>query len=330
MTHRPGWGILATGWIAEQFTKDLKSAGLNVTAVGSRSATKADAFARRFAIPSHYGSYEELVADRNVDIVYIATPHPQHVSAALLAIEAGKHVLIEKPFALNAREARRIIAHAEAKNVCALEAMWTRFLPHMKRIREIISEGTIGNLRSISADHLQRLPTDPAHRLNSLALGGGALLDLGVYPLSFCFDIMGAPTTMSATARFKPTGVDAEVAIIMTHAGGAISSTVSALDLAHPNEARIFGSKARIEIDATWYAPTSFRVVDYDGMVIEQFNERVAGRGMQFQAFEMEDMIEKRRHSDLMPQDHTIAIMGLLDEARRQIGLTYPQEEQQQ
>src|ERR1700712_5349126 len=265
------WGILATGWIAELFTQDLLSSGLDIAAVGSRSAEKAKSFAERFGIAKAHGSYEELVGDPEVDIVYIATPHPQHASAALLALEAGKHVLVEKPFTLNANEARTIVERARQKNLVVLEAMWTRFLPHMRRVHEIIDAGTLGDLRSLSAEHRQFLPTDPKHRLNAMELGGGALLDLGIYPISFPFDILGAPTSVTATARFQKTGVDAEIATLMQHAGGAISTTVSALDCAGPNVAIVYGSKARIEIATVWYSPSSLRVVDHQGEVLEEF-----------------------------------------------------------
>lgn len=320
------WGILATGWIAELFTQDLIDAGLTVHAVGSRTFEKASAFADRFAIPVAYGSYEELVANADIEVIYIATPHPQHVSAAFMAIEAGKHVLIEKPFTLNAPEAELLVSRAHQRGVTVLEAMWTRFLPHMQRIHEIIDAGTLGTLRSLRADHRQFLPTDPNHRLNSLALGGGALLDLGIYPISFAYDILGAPVSIAATARFQETGVDAEIATIMSHPGGAVSTTVSALDLQHPNTATIFGSLARIEIDATWYTPTSFRVIDHNGNVIETFDGTVTGRGMQFQAFEMERLVRTSAQSTLMPASQSVEIMGVLDEIRKQIGLVYPQE----
>lgn len=320
------WGILATGWIAELFTQDLIDAGLTVHAVGSRTFEKASAFADRFAISVAYGSYEELVADADIDIIYIATPHPQHVSAALLAIEAGKHVLIEKPFTLNAAEAELVVSRARQRGVAVLEAMWTRFLPHMRRIHEIIDAGTLGTLRSLRAEHRQFLPTDPNHRLNSLALGGGALLDLGIYPISFAYDILGAPISIAATARFQETGVDAEIATIMSHPGGAVSTTVSALDLQQPNTAVIFGSLARIEIDATWYTPTSFRVIDHKGNVIETFDGTVPGRGMQFQALELERLVRTSENSSYMPVGQSVEIMGALDEIRKQIGLIYPQE----
>jgi predicted dehydrogenase len=322
-----GWGVLATGGIAELFTHDLVASGLNVAAVGSRSMEKANAFAQRFNIPHAYGSYQELVSDPNVDIIYVATPHPHHVDAALLALEAGTHVLIEKPFTLNADEARTLIASARKKNLVVLEAMWTRFLPHMKRIHEIIDSGVLGQLRSVSAEHRQFLPTDPKHRLNALELGGGALLDLGIYPISFAFDILGAPISIKATARFKDTGVDAEIATIMQHKDGAISTTVSALDCAGPNSAVIYGSKARIVIAPVWYTPTSFLVEDYQGNVLEDYSEAVANRGMQFQAFEMERLVKAGAASTIMPPDESVLIMATLDTIRKQIGLVYPGEE---
>jgi predicted dehydrogenase len=320
------WGILATGWIAELFVTDLQASGLTVSAVGSRSNEKAAAFAKRFQIPNAHGSYEDLAADPDVDIIYVATPHPQHVDTALLALEAGKHVLVEKPFTLNAREARQLVEKARAKNLVVLEAMWTRFLPHMKRIHEIIHAGTIGELRSVSAEHLQFLPTDPKHRLNALELGGGALLDLGIYPISFVIDILGEPTSVSATARFKDTGVDAQVATVMQHKGGTISTTVSALDLAGENIAYVYGSKGRIEIASTWYIPTSFKVIDHTGSIIEEFAVEVSSRGMQFQAFEMERLVREGGESVLMSPDDTVSIMGVLDTIRSQIGLSYPGE----
>lgn len=321
-----GWGILATGWIAELFTQDLISSGLKVAAVGSRNLEKAKEFAGRFGIPNAHGSYEALVADADVDIIYIATPHPQHVETALLALDAGKHVLVEKPFTLNAGEARQIVERAEAKGLVVLEAMWTRFLPHMKRIHEIVAAGTLGEVRSVTAEHLQFLPTDPKHRLNALELGGGALLDLGIYPISFAHDILGRPTAVQATARFKDTGVDAEVATVMSHEGGGISTTISALDFAGPNVAVIHGSKARIDIDSVWYSPSSFRVIDHHGEILETFDGTVSGRGMQFQAFEMEQLVRSGGSSMLMPPGETIEIMETLDTIRRQIGLVYPSE----
>src|SRR6478609_15127 len=179
------WGILATGGIAHAFARDLRTAGMALTAVGSRRPEAAEAFAAEFAVDHSHGSYEALVADPDVDIVYISTPHPLHADNAVLALEAGKHVLVEKPFTLNAAEASRVRDVAAEKGLLAMEAMWTRYLPHMVRIRELLAEGALGDVRAVTADHTQSISTDPTHRLNALELGGGALLDLGIYPVSF-------------------------------------------------------------------------------------------------------------------------------------------------
>ena len=322
------WGILATGGIAAAFASDLRTAGLDLVAVGSRSQESAAAFATRFEIPRAHGSYEALVADPDVDIVYVATPHPMHHANAKLALEHGKHVLVEKSFTVTRAEAEELQRLATEKGLVAMEAMWTRYLPHMVRIREIIADGTLGDIRAVMADHTQHLPTDPAHRLNALALGGGALLDLGVYPISFIFDMLGEPTGIQATARLIETGADAEVATIMTHAGGAISTSLSSSRAAGPNQAVVLGTEARIEIDRVWYAPTTFRVVGHDGTVIEQYVSRVDGRGMQYQAFAAESAAAGGDPEALaLPIAESVAIMGALDEIRRQIGVSYPGEE---
>jgi predicted dehydrogenase len=321
------WGILATGGIAHAFAKDLRTAGLDIAAVGSRRAEASRAFADEFGIPSAHDSYEALVQDPAVDIVYIATPHPAHADNAILALEHGKHVLVEKPFTLTAAEAERVRDVARAKGLLAMEAMWTRYLPHMIRIREIVESGVLGDVRALFADHTQSITTDPAHRLNAIELGGGALLDLGIYPVSFAWDILGAPTSITASAQLIETGVDSEVATTFTHASGAISTTISAARSAGPNTAHILGTKARIDIDRTWYNPTTFRVVAPDGTILEDYVPRNEGRGMQFQAIAAERYIaEGKTDSDLLGIDETVAIMQTLDDIRAMIGVRYPQE----
>jgi len=321
------WGILATGGIAHAFTKDLRTAGLDIAAVGSRRAETSRAFADEYGIPHAHDSYEALVQDPDVDIVYIATPHPAHADNAILALEHGKHVLVEKPFTLTAVEAARVRDVARANGLLAMEAMWTRYLPHMIRIREIVAAGRIGEVRALFADHTQSITTDPAHRLNAIELGGGALLDLGIYPVSFAWDILGAPTSITASAQLIETGVDSEVATTFTHASGAISTTISAARSAGPNTAHILGTKARIDIDRTWYNPTSFRVVAPDGTVLEDYVSQNEGRGMQFQALAAERFIaEGKTDSDLLGIDETVAIMQTLDDIRALIGVRYPQE----
>jgi len=327
MAGRVRWGILATGWIAEQFVKDLNLHGHQVTAVGSRSQSSADRFAAQFGIPTAHGSYEALCADPNVDAIYVATPHPMHADNARLALGHGKHVLIEKAFTVNAREAREIVDLGASKGLVVLEAMWTRFLPHMLRVREIVRSGVLGEIRSVVADHTQDLPDDPAHRLNALELGGGALLDLGIYPISFTFDVLGVPETVVAAARLKETGADGTVATMFTYPSGAIALTLSGSDTAGRNIATIHGTRGRIEIDKVWYTPTSFRRYDESNTVVEEYVSKVEGRGMQYQAAELERLVAagKTAGSILSPEE-SVAIMACLDTIRQQIGLKYPTE----
>lgn len=328
MTDSLRWGILATGGIARLFVNDLKLNGFDVRAVGSRSEESAARFAAEFGIPNVHGSYESLVADPEVDAIYVATPHPMHAANATLALAAGKHVLVEKAFTLNAREAREIADLAETRGLVALEAMWTRYLPHMIRIRELIAAGAIGEPRSLVADHTQLLPEDPAHRLNALELGGGALLDLGIYPISFAWDLFGAPAEVKASATFKPTGADAQVATIFTYGDGRIATTLSSSNTRGPNSAVVLGTEARIEIDAVWYSPTTFRVVRPDGEVIETYVSEVHGRGMHYQAAALERAVAGGRldGGDILPTRESVAIMETLDRIREQIGLRYPGE----
>jgi predicted dehydrogenase len=321
------WGILGTGWIARLFVADLQLTGLQVAAVGSRTAEVAARFAADFGIAAAHPTYEALVADEGVDIVYVATPHPRHHADARLALAAGKHVLVEKPFTINAAEARDLAEFAAARNLLVLEAMWTRWLPHMLRLRELVRDGAIGDVRSVLADHTQRLPDDPAHRINALELGGGALLDLGVYPISFASQLLGTPESIEATATFKETGADAETGIVLRCPHGRTAALYTASTTAGPNVAAVIGREGWIEVDAVWYTPTSFHLYDPSGALVESFDGRGPGRGMQFQAQEAERLVRAGRiTSEVMPISETITIMETLDRVRKQIGLRYPSE----
>ncbi|MGO4804282.1 Gfo/Idh/MocA family protein [Arthrobacter sp. 2MCAF15] len=318
------WGILGTGFIAGLQTQDLNENGFTVQAVGSRTLDSSKAFAEEYGVATAHGSYEDLVADPLVDVVYIATPHPFHHANALLALNAGKHVLVEKSFTMNAREAQDIVDLAESKGLVALEAMWSRFLPHMIRIREIIGEGTIGEVRKVVASHNQNLPKDPAHRLNDPALGGGALLDLGIYPVSFAFDILGTPETIRASASMTATGVDRQTAAIFEYVGGQQAIVDCELDAASANRAMVIGTEGWIDIESTWYNPTPFTVLAVDGSVVERYEQPVTSRGMQYQAAELERLVsEGATAGTILPPRETVAIMAAMDEIRRQIGLSY-------
>ena len=327
MSEKLRWGIIGTGLIADLFVTDLLANDFTVTAVGSRSQASADEFAARFGIANAHPTYEALVADPEVDVVYVATPHPMHVDNATLALNAGKHVLIEKPFTLNAKDAAAIVALAEEKKLVVLEAMWARFLPHMVRLREIIAAGTLGDVRTVIADHNQNLPKDPSHRLQNPDLGGGALLDLGIYPISFAWDVLGAPTSIYATAAKTPTGVDRQTAVIFGYADGQQALVHTALDTAGPTTASVIGTDGWIAIEGTFYAPTNFTVYNAQNEVVERYESEVSNRGMQFQAAELERIVASGALAgDILPPSETVAIMASLDEIRAQIGLVYPGE----
>jgi predicted dehydrogenase len=318
------WGVIGTGGIARTFVGDCTAAGVVFTAVGSRTQESAESFAAEYGIPRAHGSYEDLVADDEVDAVYVATPHSRHAEDALLAIAAGKHVLVEKAFTITADEARAVVDAARRADVAVMEAMWTRFLPQMTMIRELVAERRIGRPRLVEATHHQALPDDPTHRLNDPALGGGAVLDLGVYPISFAIDVLGTPTGVAAAGTLSDQGVDTQMGIVMTHEGGTQSTVHFALDVRSPNTASIIGEDGRIDIDATWYTPTTWRLRDRDGVVVEEFDgrEELAGYAHEVRAFEA--MIESGDHEGgAMDPEETVVVMAAMDEARRQVGVRY-------
>jgi len=323
-----GWGILGAGWIAASFAADLAANGFRLAAVGSRSQDSADAFAAEHSIPHAYGNYDALINDDTVDVIYVATPHPFHAKQAIAALNAGKHVLVEKAFTMTAAEAREVVELAEARGLVVLEAMWTRWLPHMVRLREVLAEGLIGDLRTVHATHNQKLPTDPAHRINNPDLGGGALLDLGIYPISFAWDVLGAPTSIQALSSPTVTGVDRQTTVLFGYGDGQQAVLQFALDTAGPNEAVLLGTEGWIEIEPGWMGPSSFLVYNAAGEVIEGFDAEVANRGMQYQAWELERLVRAGvLAGDVLPPAESVAIMESLDEVRRQIGLRYPGEQ---
>lgn len=321
------WGILGTGQIAGVFARELHLTGHRVEAVGSRSRVNAEKFAAQFAIPKAHGSYEALAADPEVDVIYVATPHPMHAANATLALSAGKHVLVEKPFTLNAMEAEAVVALAATNRLVALEAMKTRFLPHMVSVRSVVASGVLGEIRSVVADLTQDLPDNPAHRVNALALGGGALLDLGIYPISFAWDILGEPQEVKAVARFRATGADSQVAALLTYSTGAVAAILAASDSLGSNRATVIGTEGRVEIDPQWNRPTTFRILDSKNRIVSEFSATVAGMGLHFEADEVERLILAGvTAGEILPPSESVAIMRTLDTIRAQIGLKYPDE----
>jgi predicted dehydrogenase len=314
MTEPLRWGIISTGGIARTFANDLQYTESGVAvAVGSRTMEAANTFADRFNIARRYGSYEELVSDPDVDAVYVGTPHPMHFENAKLALEHGKPVLVEKSFTMTAKEAIELIEVARAKNLFLMEAMWTRFLPHVAAVNELIVAGEIGDIVAVEADHGQRFDYDPASRWFSPELGGGALLDLGVYPVSFASMLLGTPSRMVTMIDLAPTGVDRQVSMIFGYDNGAQAYLNTTTDAKTPTTATISGTKARIEIDGDFYAPSAFSVITREGEA-RRFEFETQGRGLHFEAAEVARCIRSGvLESPLMTLDETVSIMETME-----------------
>jgi len=319
------WGIIGTGGIAKAFARDLSYFNSHIVqAVGSRSTEKASDFALEFPGCTAYGSYEDLVADPMIDAVYVATPHPQHVANTILALNAGKPVLCEKPFAVNAVEAQAMVAAAIDNDVALLEAMWTRFLPHIAQVRELLSSGVIGQVVNVEADHGQYLIDHENPRLTEPSLAGGALLDLGIYPVSFAHMVLGVPKRITATGVLTEKGVDSQTSAILDYENGAQAVVTTTLITGTPCRATIAGTLGRIEIDRTFYNPANMRLVMQDGTTTEYPN-LYKGHGLREQAAELERMVRNAEiESPLLTHKMSIEIMKTLDEIRNQIGLRYP------
>jgi predicted dehydrogenase len=320
------WGLMATGGIARTFANDLVSQvpDAELVAVGSRSQESADAFADEFDIPHRHSSYAALAADPDVDAIYVSPPHPMHHEATLLALRGGKAVLCEKPFAMDLAESQEMVEVARSSGTLLVEAMWTRFLPTMIRVREILEAGTLGELVYLTAEHGQWFAEDPDFRLFAPSLGGGALLDLGIYPISFAHMVFGAPAKITAVSDPAFTGVDKTTSAIFQYDSGAHAVVTTSLAAASANPAVIYGTEARLELDGVFYTPTSFRVVGRDGTVLESYTPPAGGRGMEYEAAEVNRCLrEGFTESPMMPLDETLAVMATMDEIRRQIHLDY-------
>ena len=259
-----------------------------------------------------------------IDAVYVATPHTEHMANTLLALNAGKPVLCEKPFAVNAIEVQAMVAAARANTVALLEAMWTRFLPHIAQVRELLASGVIGEIVNVEADHGQYLLDLNIPRLIEPSLAGGALLDLGIYPVSFAHMVLGVPARITATGVLTDKGVDSQTSAILDYHGGAQAVVTTTLTSGTPCRATITGTKGRIEIDRTFYNPANMRLVLRDGTTTE-FPNSYKGHGLREQAAELERMVRNAEiESPLLTHKMSIEIMQTLDEIRNQIGLRYP------
>jgi predicted dehydrogenase len=319
------WGILGPGVISRAFAADLKiTDGAVLVAVGSHSRERAAEFAAEHDIPSAHGSYDELACNPDVDAIYIGTPHAFHETHATLCVSHGKHVLCEKPLAINTEQAQRMLRAAQAADRIVMEAMWTRFLPSIDRVREVIAAGAIGEPRILTADFGFHADFDPSSRLFAPALGGGALLDIGVYIVSLGVMLFGPPVDVTGSATVGDTGVDEENAFVMRHGNGQMTLGVTSFRVNTLRTAVIQGPRGWIRIHAPFWGSEYITVGSHDGGE-ETLHLPHRGNGLSHEAEVFMQLIAHgHRESPLMPMDQSVSVMRAMDTLRHQWGVSYP------
>ena len=329
MMNKIRWGILGTGRIANDFAVSLgQLPDAELVAVGSRAAETAEAFGAKHHIPHRHASYENLASDSDVDVVYIAAPHPMHKTNSLLCLQGGKGVICEKPFTINAAEAAELADYARRYKLFLMEAMWTRFLPVMVKVRELLAQKAIGEVRAVMADFGFRARFDPQSRLFAPELGGGALLDVGVYVISFASMVLGpkAPLKVASLAQLGETGVDEQSSYILDYGDGVLASLFAAVRTQSPQEAVILGSEGRIRVHSQFYHATRI-TLSRNGRADQDIEAPFEGNGFNYEAAEvMRCLRSGRTESDVLPLDETLAVMQTMDRIRKPWGLRYPSE----
>lgn len=321
------WGFLATGRIAHTVARDLALVeGAVPLAVGSRSQHRAEAFAAEHGFGRAYGSYADLLADEDVDAVYVATPHGQHHLVAAAALEAGKAVLVEKAFTVSHAAATDLVSRAHSRGLFLMEAMWTRFLPVIMQLRHLVADGAVGQVRMVDADLGFRLEVDPADRLWAPALGGGALLDLGVYPVSFAHMLLGPPSSVAVTGALGPTGVDADAGLLLGWPDGAHARVGCSLTSHVEGRATVTGTGGRIEVPSPFHHPPHL-VLHRPGRDAEVVQAPPVGRGYSHQLAEVQRCLaEGLTESPGMPLGDTLAVMLTLETALDALGAVHVDE----
>jgi predicted dehydrogenase len=322
------WGILATGNIAHKFAEGLGCLeDAELVAVGSRTQERADAFAEQWGVPHRHGSYEALAADPDVDVVYVATPHPFHRDNSLLCLEAGKAVLCEKPFAVNASQGRDIAECARRRGLFAMEAVWTRFLPAIVRMRELLAEGVIGEPRMVKADFCFRTSVAPESRLFAPELAGGALLDVGIYPVNLAFMVLGGPPeAMASLSHIGETGVDEQDGIVFRYPGGELAVMTCATRTAMMHDALVAGTEGWIRIHSPFWRSQALSIGRVD-KVERTLELPFRCNGYEYEAAHVMDCLRAgATESDVMPLAETLSVLETLDALRAEWGLSYPME----
>ncbi|MBI4552259.1 MAG: Gfo/Idh/MocA family oxidoreductase [Candidatus Latescibacteria bacterium] len=322
------WGILGTGWIAQKFATGLRVlSDAELVAVGSRTEATAHAFADQFGAPRRHASYEALAHDPDVDVVYVSTPHSLHKDNTVLCLNAGKPVLCEKPFTINARETETLIACARERKLFLMEAMWTRYLPIIVQARQWLSDGTIGEVRMVEVDFGFRAEFNPASRLFDPALGGGALLDIGIYTVSLASMVFGGPPTrIAGMAHLGATGVDEQSAMILGYGRGELAILSCAVRTHTPQEACIIGTEGFIKIHSPFWCATT-ATLSVSGQDEQRVEMPHTGNGYNYEAEEvMRCLRAGALESEVMPLDESLSIVRTMDQVRAQWGLRYPME----
>ncbi|MBK8490177.1 MAG: Gfo/Idh/MocA family oxidoreductase [Saprospirales bacterium] len=317
------WGLLGLGHITRNFIQDLQLVqGSEVAAVASRSQAKAAEFATEHAVDTHYGSYAELFQDPDVDIIYIGTPHNSHAELSIAAMNAGKHVLCEKPLAVNKTQVQHMIGAAQQNGVFLLEALWSRFNPSIVQCLQLVQDGAIGQVNYINADFSFPIKEDVDGRLLNMDLAGGALLDVGIYPLFLAYAVFGKPKEILATGRFHETGADIQTSIILKYDNG-IAQAMGGFTSKSDMVARIYGTRGSILLDPRWHHSQGYSLV-VDGQ-LKKVSLPTPGNGFTYEIEECQRCISQNQiESKLWSHTHSLELMEVMDEVRRQIGLVYP------
>ncbi len=321
------WGIISTGRIANDFAQGVAALpDATVWAIGSRTQQAAEEFGDRHGAERRYASYEALAADPDLDAIYVATPHPFHAPNCILCLEAGKAVLCEKPFTINAAELEQVINLAREKQLFLMEGMWSRFMPATVKLRELLASGVIGDINIVDVDFGFRAPFNPQHRLFAPALGGGALLDIGIYSLSFASMVLGKPRRIASMAHLGESGVDENAAIILGYESGALATISTAIRTSTPHQAVINGTLGRITMHPQYWCPERITLEVY-GKETTVMDIPMNGNGFNHEAAEVARCIRAGKlESDIMPLDESLELMRTMDEIRARWGLSYPME----
>jgi predicted dehydrogenase len=323
------WGILGTGYIARRFASDLKLAeGAVLTAIGSRSISSAQHFADEYSVPNYFGSYEELAACDDVDVVYVATPHTLHHQNTLMCLNNHKAVLCEKPFAINSRDTEEMIALAQHKKLFLMDALWTKFHPHYKKMLEMVDNGILGDIKLVLSNFGYVVTPEHSTRLLDPALGGGSILDIGIYNIFTTLDVLGVPDDISVKIVASDKGIDEQCSVIFSYNNGAMASLFSTFRTTLATEAEVCGTKARVKLTPDFYTAACNVELYADGTKKDIEVERETGFGYQYEARHVNECLRAGlTESPVVPHSYTLMLMGILDKIRGLAGVVYSEDE---